>query len=66
LISFMRLFWMLTGISFTVSSGDHERLERIIGDPKSPQKHIWRARIIENASGILHQVSGEIILSQMG
>lgn len=42
----MRLFWMLTGISFTVSSGDHERLERIIGDPKSPQKHVWRARII--------------------
>jgi hypothetical protein len=32
----MRLFWMLTGISFTVSSGDHKRLERIIGDPKSP------------------------------
>ena len=42
----MQLFWMLTGISFTVSSGDHERLERIIGDPKSPQKHVWRARII--------------------
>ena len=42
----MGLFWMLTGISFTVSSGDHKRLERIIGDPKSPQKHVWRARII--------------------
>jgi transposase len=42
----MRLYWMRTGISFTVSSGDHKRLERIIADPKSPQKHVWRARII--------------------
>jgi transposase len=37
---------MLTGISFTVSSADRKRLERIIADPKSPQKHVWRSRII--------------------
>ena len=37
---------MLTGISFTVSSADRHRLARIIANPKSPQKHVWRARII--------------------
>ena len=37
---------MRTGISFTVSSADRKRLGRIIGDPKSLQKHVWRARII--------------------
>jgi transposase len=37
---------MLTGISFTVSPAGRKRLERIITDPKSLQKHVWRARII--------------------
>jgi transposase len=37
---------MRTGISFTVSAADQKRLERIIHDPKSPQKHVWRCRII--------------------
>jgi transposase len=37
---------MRNGISFTVSSGDRRRLQSIAADPKSPQKHVWRARII--------------------
>ena len=29
-----------------LSDEDRERLEQIIGNPRSPQKHVWRARII--------------------
>ncbi len=37
---------MRAGISFTVSASDQKRLERIIKKPQSPQKHVWRARIV--------------------
>ena len=37
---------MRRGISFTVSVGDGQRLRAIVADPKSPQKHVWRARIV--------------------
>ena len=37
---------MRRGISFTVSAGDRQRLRVIVADPKSPQKHVWRARIV--------------------
>lgn len=37
---------MRDGISFTVSSGERQRLQAIVSDPKSPQKHVWRSRII--------------------
>jgi len=37
---------MRNGISFTVSADDRERLRGIVADPKSPQKHVWRARIV--------------------
>ncbi len=37
---------MRAGISFTVGSGDRERLEAIVRDPKSAQKHVWRAQIV--------------------
>jgi hypothetical protein len=37
---------MRSGISFTVSAGERQRLRAIVADPKSPQKHVWRARII--------------------
>ena len=37
---------MRTGISFTVSSSDRQRLQAIVADPTSPQKHVWRARIV--------------------
>src|SRR3546814_16993715 len=37
---------MRDGISFTVSADDRQRLRGIVADPKSPQKHVWRARIV--------------------
>ena len=42
----MRIWGMRSGITFTVSSRDRQRLQAIVADPKSPQKHVWRARII--------------------
>lgn len=37
---------MRTGISFTVSSYDRDRLQAIVSQPSSPQKHVWRCRIV--------------------
>ena len=37
---------MRTGICFTVSSEERSRLEAIISNPSSPQKHVWRCRIV--------------------
>lgn len=37
---------MLTGITFTISSDDRHRLHAIVAATTSPQKHVWRARII--------------------
>ena len=37
---------MRTGISFTVSPDDRACLESIVADRNSPQKHVWRCRIV--------------------
>jgi transposase len=37
---------MRTGISVSVSTADRRRLQTIIADPMTPQKHVWRARIV--------------------
>jgi transposase len=37
---------MRTGISFTVSSEQRSRLSAIVAQPSSPQKHVWRCRIV--------------------
>ncbi|TWI20397.1 Homeodomain-like domain-containing protein, partial [Mesorhizobium tianshanense] len=37
---------MRSDISFTVSSAERRRLNAITANPKSPQKHVWRARIV--------------------
>ncbi len=37
---------MRTGVSFSLSSSDRQRLEAIVADGNRPQKHVWRARII--------------------
>lgn len=37
---------MRTGISFTVSSDERDRLEAIVSQPSSLQKHVWRCRIV--------------------
>jgi hypothetical protein len=42
---------MRNGISFTVSAADRQRLHAVIADPKSPQKHVWRARMILLSDG---------------
>jgi len=37
---------MRKNIAFTLSPGDQQRLHAIVADPKSPQKHVWRSRIV--------------------
>ncbi len=37
---------MRDGISFTISTADRRRLRDIVSAPLSPQKHVWRARIV--------------------
>src|SRR5436305_14220101 len=37
---------MRRGIEVRLGAGDRERLEVVIGSGNSPQKHVWRARIV--------------------
>ena len=37
---------MRTGIVVEVSAADRARLEAVVADRNSPQKHVWRARIV--------------------
>jgi hypothetical protein len=37
---------MRAGISITVTPEDRVRLESMVQDRNSPQKHVWRARIV--------------------
>ena len=37
---------MRAGISITVTPEDRVQLESVVGDRNTPQKHVWRARII--------------------
>jgi hypothetical protein len=37
---------MREGIEIEVTAADRDRLERVVADRNSPQKHVWRARII--------------------
>ena len=37
---------MRTGVTLHLSSTDRKRLLAIIDDRNSPQKHVWRARIV--------------------
>ena len=38
--------WMRKGITIEVSPADRARLEALVADRNSPQKHVWRAGII--------------------
>src|SRR6202049_3032643 len=38
--------WMRKGIEVRLGPGDRERLEAVIGSGNSPQKQVWRARIV--------------------
>ncbi len=42
----MRIRRMRSGISFTVSFRDRQRLQAIVAYPKSPQKRVWRTRFV--------------------
>ena len=42
----MRLCGMRKGITIDVTPADRRRLQSIIRDRNSPQKHVWRARIV--------------------
>src|SRR5271170_989209 len=42
----MRIYGMRTGITVEVNSADRARLQAIVGDRNSRQKHVWRARIV--------------------
>ena len=37
---------MRKGIIVEVSAADRARLEAVVADRNSPQKHVWRARIV--------------------
>ena len=44
---------MRKGVEVRLGPGDRERLEAVIGSGNSPQKHVWRARIVLlSAAGI--------------
>ena len=40
------LIGMRKGVGVRLSPGDRERLDAVIGSGNSPQKHVWRARIV--------------------
>src|ERR1700686_5389364 len=42
----MRVCGMRTGITVDVKAADRARLEAIVADRNSPQKHVWRVRIV--------------------
>ena len=37
---------MLNGITVAVTAKDRAKLEAVVANRNSPQKHVWRARII--------------------
>src|SRR5215213_8872812 len=37
---------MRTGVEVRLGVGDREGLEAVVGSRNSPQKHVWRARIV--------------------
>src|SRR3954471_6338078 len=50
---------MREGISVEMSAADRARLEAVVADGNSPQKHVWRARIILGTADGLE--TGEIV-----
>ena len=46
MVAVMRVCGMRTGITVDVKAADRARLEAIVADRNSPQKHVWRARIV--------------------
>src|SRR3981081_2473863 len=46
MVAVMRVCGMRTGITVDVKAADRARLEAVVADRNSPQKHVWRARIV--------------------
>jgi hypothetical protein len=42
----MRIYLMRENVVLDPSAADRARLEAIVADRNSPQKHVWRARIV--------------------
>ena len=42
----MRVWGMRPGIIVDVTAADRARLEAVVADRNSPQKHVWRAAIV--------------------
>ena len=55
---------MKTDICIWVSPGDRHRLERLVSDRNTPQKHVWRARIVLLSGDRLGTMAimGEVVL----
>jgi hypothetical protein len=47
----VRVWGMRPGIIIDVTAADRDRLEAIVADRNSPQKHVWRAAIVVTATG---------------
>jgi hypothetical protein len=39
---------MRTGVTVYLSPTDRKRLQAIVDDRNNPQKHVWRARIVDS------------------
>ena len=46
MVQFVEVCAMRKGIFLHVTSTDRQRLEAIVRDPKSAQKHVWRAWVV--------------------
>ena len=42
----VRVYGMRTGVCFSVTSADFDRLRALVKDRNAAQKHVWRARIV--------------------
>jgi Homeodomain-like domain len=46
MVGLCKAWWMRKGITIEVSAAERARLESVVADRNSPQKHVWRAGII--------------------
>ena len=45
-LAVVRVCGVHKGVVVEVSAADRVRLEAVVANPNSPQKHVWRARIV--------------------
>ena len=56
----MRVCALRTGITISLTPADQARLEAVVSDRNSPQKHVWRAQIVLLSAGGVgtHEIMG--------